>query len=168
MEQNYDFNIKFMVYHSKFVSDQKVEMENYLSKVMNRKNEDYKQLCDENTLYVVLTTSIIDTGRDFDFDYAIIEPSSVKSMIQSAGRVMRHRDNVISDTPNIFILNKPIKAFDQNKNRVCYPTYLGGYEQNGRVLDDKTQSTFFGSEEFVISSKYKLKADTTNFKKRLC
>lgn len=40
---------------------------------------------------VVVTSPVIETGNDLDFDYGILDPTSTRSIIQAAGRVRRHR-----------------------------------------------------------------------------
>lgn len=42
-------------------------------------------------LFLVLGSPVTEVGRDHDYDWAVIEPSSVRSLIQLAGRVRRHR-----------------------------------------------------------------------------
>lgn len=54
---------------------------------------------------VVVTTPVIETGNDLDFDYAILDPISTRSIVQSAGRVRRHRPPQGSH-PNVFILGR--------------------------------------------------------------
>lgn len=44
-----------------------------------------------DVVLIVVTTSMEETGRDHDFDWAILEPGSQRSLIQIAGRVRRHR-----------------------------------------------------------------------------
>lgn len=41
--------------------------------------------------FIVVATPVEEIGRDHDFDWAVIEPSSVRSIVQTAGRVNRHR-----------------------------------------------------------------------------
>lgn len=41
--------------------------------------------------FVVIATPVEEVGRDHDFDWGVIEPSSVHSIVQMAGRVNRHR-----------------------------------------------------------------------------
>ena len=43
------------------------------------------------TLFVVVATPVEEIGRDHDFDWAVLEPSSAQSLVQAAGRVNRHR-----------------------------------------------------------------------------
>lgn len=57
-----------------------------------------------NHLFIVLASPVVEVGRDHDYDWAIAEPSSMRSLIQLAGRVRRHRLDPHT-TPNIGILN---------------------------------------------------------------
>jgi CRISPR-associated endonuclease/helicase Cas3 len=57
-----------------------------------------------NHLFIVLASPVVEVGRDHDYDWAIAEPSSMRSLIQLAGRVRRHRQEPCT-TPNIGILN---------------------------------------------------------------
>jgi CRISPR-associated endonuclease/helicase Cas3 len=54
---------------------------------------------------VVVTTPVIETGNDLDFDWGILDPISTRSIIQSAGRVRRHRP-ATGDHPNVLILGR--------------------------------------------------------------
>ena len=59
----------------------------------------------ENDLpFIVVATPVEETGRDHDFDWAVIDASSAQSIVQAAGRVNRHRSMKIS-SPNIMIPN---------------------------------------------------------------
>ena len=63
---------------------------------------------------VVVTTPVIETGNDVDFDWAIIDPISTRSIIQSAGRVCRHRD-AKGDHLNVYILGRSPVAMQQGE-----------------------------------------------------
>lgn len=54
--------------------------------------------------WVVIATAVAEVGRDHDYDWAIVEPSSMRSIIQLAGRVRRHRAAPY-DIPNICLLD---------------------------------------------------------------
>ncbi|WP_376871230.1 hypothetical protein [Albirhodobacter sp. R86504] len=54
---------------------------------------------------VVVTTPVIETGNDVDFDWAILDPISTRAIIQSAGRVRRHRP-AIGLGANVLILGR--------------------------------------------------------------
>lgn len=56
-----------------------------------------------DVIFIVVATPVEEVGRDHDFDWAVIEPSSVQSIVQLAGRVNRHR-LIPVDNPNIAIL----------------------------------------------------------------
>ncbi|MEI4471072.1 hypothetical protein [Frigidibacter sp. MR17.24] len=61
---------------------------------------------------VCVTSPVIETGNDLDFDYAILDPSSLRAIVQAAGRVRRHRRGAWSDI-NILILGRsPIAMQD--------------------------------------------------------
>ena len=53
--------------------------------------------------FVVVATPVEEIGRDHDFDWGVIEPSSAHSIVQAAGRVNRHRLLQVS-VPNVAIL----------------------------------------------------------------
>ncbi|WP_275791599.1 HD domain-containing protein [Pararhizobium gei] len=54
---------------------------------------------------VVVASPVIETGNDLDFDYAILDPISVRAIIQTAGRVRRHRAARGQDV-NVLILGR--------------------------------------------------------------
>ncbi|MFX2325364.1 type I-F CRISPR-associated helicase Cas3, partial [Acinetobacter baumannii] len=55
-----------------------------------------------NIPFIVIATPVEEVGRDHDFDWAIIDASSVQSIVQTAGRVNRHRLEKVQQ-PNIMI-----------------------------------------------------------------
>lgn len=77
---------------------------------------------EDHHLFVVLATPVAEVGRDHDYDWAIIEPSSMRSIIQMSGRVQRHRRLMQTD-PNILILNKNLKAIKGSKVSYSRPGY---------------------------------------------
>lgn len=54
--------------------------------------------------FIVVATPVEEIGRDHDFDWAVVEPSSVHSIVQVSGRVNRHRLVPVSH-PNVGILD---------------------------------------------------------------
>lgn len=54
--------------------------------------------------FIVVASPVEEVGRDHDFDWAVVEPSSAQSIVQTCGRVNRHRLVSHSDQPNIKIL----------------------------------------------------------------
>jgi CRISPR-associated endonuclease/helicase Cas3 len=62
-------------------------------------------------LFMVLATAVAEVGRDHDYDWAVVEPSSMRSIIQLAGRVRRHRSGAVQ-VPNIALLSHNLKALE--------------------------------------------------------
>lgn len=126
-EVNDDTCLKTMCYHSKNFPIILDEQEKTLNSLLKRKNElaifehPIIKNCLEkgykNIVIIISTTSIEEVGRDHDFDYAIAEPSSNRSIVQFAGRVKRHREHKAVE-PNFIILSNPLKIFDiKNSNK---------------------------------------------------
>jgi CRISPR-associated endonuclease/helicase Cas3 len=125
LEKNWPENtqVRVMAYHSQQVLLLRSMQERHLDKVLKRKekkgeapealNEPVirqhltnikKNSHDfENVLFILVATPVEEVGRDHDFDWAVIEPSSYRSIIQLAGRVKRHREGEVSQ-PNIALL----------------------------------------------------------------
>lgn len=62
-------------------------------------------------IFVVCTTNLLEVGRDHDYDWAILEPASTRSMVQSCGRVWRHRNKFpFPGVANIWMFNKSVRA----------------------------------------------------------
>lgn len=61
-------------------------------------------------VFILCTTNIIETGRDHDYDFAVLEPSSTRSMVQASGRIWRHRRKALPpQAHNGLILSAPIR-----------------------------------------------------------
>lgn len=121
--------VKCIIYHAREVMLIRHEKERYLDRILCRKNPEeifsdpiIRKHIDnsnkDNLIFIVIASPIEELGRDHDFDWAIIEPASYRSIIQTAGRVLRHREKIINDA-NIGILQYNYKAIKDN-NRVCY------------------------------------------------
>lgn len=74
-------------------------------------------------LFIVLGSPVTEVGRDHDYDWAVVEPSSMRSLIQLAGRVRRHRPGTV-DTPNILVLSHNLRSFRQRgRAAFCRPGF---------------------------------------------
>ncbi len=134
--------IHYCVYHSKFPLALRSHIENKLDKILSRKDEKviwqqeevkekFKNSTIKNHIFVVLASPVAEVGRDHDYDWAVIEPSSMRSIIQIAGRVLRHRDKTPTK-PNILLLNKNYKALKGKTPCFVYP----GFEKNNIQMND--------------------------------
>ncbi len=116
-------HIHLCVYHSRFPLVQRSAIENLLDTVFNRRDAGGQAVYQhpgvraalDNTaaqqqLFVVLASPVCEVGRDWDADWAIAEPSSMRSFIQLAGRVQRHRRKNPQHT-NMLLLDAPVKHF---------------------------------------------------------
>ncbi len=144
---------RFLVttYHAKDVLERRAYKEAYLDRILDRKAgspwvsaliEALPELAHrtEDSRLIVVATPVEEVGRDHDFDWAIIEPSSMQSILQTAGRVNRHRlrpipenqTNVVLLSRNFRDLKDPDKAafvrpghekFDQSAGIRSHPTH---------------------------------------------
>jgi CRISPR-associated endonuclease/helicase Cas3 len=129
-----NFEPKIMAYHSRQVLLLRNEQEKHLDIVLKRKEKKGEQpaafinsiirkhieSCGaENITFIVVATPVEEVGRDHDFDWAIIEPSSYRSIIQLAGRILRHR-NLSIGTPNIALLQYNLKALLYGPEKIAY------------------------------------------------
>lgn len=137
---------KIMAYHSKQVLILRALQERHLDKVLNRKVEEAAQqyfLEDEHirdliqqvktpdVIFILVATPVEEVGRDHDFDWAVIEPSSYRSIIQLAGRVRRHRNGGVS-APNIAIMQYNLKGLWTKESQ---PVFINpGFENASNML----------------------------------
>lgn len=116
-----DTHVHLCVYHSRYPLAVRSHLENQLDRVLNRKEhwppQDLQQKIDstsaKNQIFIVLASPVAEVGRDHDYEWAIIEPSSMRSIIQIAGRVLRHRE-IEPQQENILLINKNINALKGN------------------------------------------------------
>jgi len=134
-----DFDPKIMAYHSRQVLLLRSEQEKHLDTVLKRKekngeepaafkNSVIRQHIDNSRtshlIFILVATPVEELGRDHDFDWAVVEPSSFRSIIQLAGRVLRHRKKS-PDCPNMALMQYNLKAikYGNDKPVYCRPGY---------------------------------------------
>jgi len=129
-----EIDIRVMAYHSAQLLIMRNEQEKHLDSVLKRKGDEQavfnqsliKQHLDKITaphvIFIVVATPVEEVGRDHDFDWAVIEPSSYRSLIQLAGRVLRHRKKIIKQ-PNIALLQHNLRGLKNESPAFCYPGY---------------------------------------------
>jgi CRISPR-associated endonuclease/helicase Cas3 len=120
-EMPQDTQIHLCCYHARQLLVLRNALENRLDRLLNRTKTasifDHSEIEQAVTdseyshhIFIVLATAVAEVGRDHDYDWAIVEPSSMRSIIQLAGRVWRHRPEKRADNANIKILGTNIKA----------------------------------------------------------
>jgi CRISPR-associated endonuclease/helicase Cas3 len=141
--------IHLCTYHARFPLVQRSAIEHQLDTALNRRQRDAVYEVPEiraavgvhpevDQLFVVLASPVCEVGRDWDADWAIAEPSSMRSLIQLAGRVQRHR-GVVSSKPNVLIFDTNLKHFQQAKGRDGLPVAAfvrPGFEAAGQIVGD--------------------------------
>ena len=138
--------IHLCVYHARFPLAQRSAIEAMLDAAFNRRGEaaiwqlpQVRHALDTHPepdqLFVVLASPVCEVGRDWDADWAVAEPSSMRSLIQLAGRVQRHRRRP-PQTPNVLVFDTNLKGIERRDGR--QPVFARpGFEterDNGRFL----------------------------------
>lgn len=104
-------------YHSNLPAIHRHLLEERLDHVLTRKGDHpnarllqdpdmrkaIESIAGEDVIFIVIATPVEEVGRDHDFDWGIIEPSSSQSIVQTAGRINRHRREG-KEKPNVSIL----------------------------------------------------------------
>ena len=140
-----DVEIRTMAYHSQQLLIMRNEQEKHLDAVLKRNNgeqlsfyqKDIRKHLDsisaKQVIFILVATPVEEVGRDHDFDWAVVEPSSYRSFIQLAGRVRRHREpKKDCSSANMALLQYNLKGLSKQKRPVfCRP----GYESEHNLLD---------------------------------
>ncbi|MBN3857922.1 type I-F CRISPR-associated helicase Cas3 [Paraburkholderia sp. Ac-20340] len=87
-------------------------------------------------IFIVLASPVCEVGRDWDADWAITEPSSMRSLIQLAGRVRRHREGAIART-NIVVFDTNLRYFER-ENQADPVFCMPGFELRMKIDPTKT------------------------------
>jgi CRISPR-associated endonuclease/helicase Cas3 len=145
--------VRVMAYHSQQVLLLRSLQERHLDKVLKRKEEPggipgalnepvirqhltaIKKSSSKikNVLFILVATPVEEVGRDHDFDWAVIEPSSYRSIIQLAGRVKRHRQGEVSE-PNIALMQYNWKGIREQNDENAKVFNRPGFEDLIRLI----------------------------------
>lgn len=119
-----DYDIKYVVYHSRYPRAARDIIEEFLETTLKRKDQDKAFLASpilngalsackkKGVIVVVIATAVLEIGRDVDFDAEVVEPCSTHSLIQVSGRVGRHR-MLPASQPNVVIMPTSMRKIDQ-------------------------------------------------------
>lgn len=153
-----DHHLHFCVYHSQYPLLMRSRIEAVLDRALNRNDEELlwqqsemvnllKGAEETQHIFVVFGSPVIEVGRDLDFDWAIAEPSSMRSLIQLAGRVQRHRQNS-PESSNILILDKNFKALEGQPLAYRHP----GFESDKFPLKTHSLASALTPEQYQYIS----------------
>lgn len=127
-------HVHLCVYHSQFPLLLRSAIERQLDTLLNRRpDKDEKDpafqrpalraLIDAHPephhLFIVLGSPVTEVGRDHDYDWAVVEPSSMRSLIQLAGRVRRHRKDAV-DRANLAVLDSNLRAYETQPGKAAF------------------------------------------------
>jgi CRISPR-associated endonuclease/helicase Cas3 len=126
-----DTHIHLCTYHSQHPLIVRSEIEKRLDKCLDRKidsavfdipeiREALQKHPAKNHIFIVLGSPVTEVGRDHDYDWAIVEPSSMRSIIQILGRIRRHRRNDVAwNKTNVVLLSTNLKHI-RNPNGTAF------------------------------------------------
>lgn len=149
-----DYAVHICCYHSRFPLVLRSEIEKNLDSLLKRgkgkvitenpvlRDAINSKIDKKHHIFMVFASPVAEVGRDHDYDWAIIEPSSMKSIIQIAGRVRRHRDGEWNET-NIYILDKNINTMKGRSNAYCKP----GFETSKHFMTKRTMQELLFNEQ---------------------
>jgi CRISPR-associated endonuclease/helicase Cas3 len=153
--------VHLCVYHSRHPLLVRSVIERQLDQALKRHEADavfnlpdIRQRLDANLepdqLFIVLGSPVTEVGRDHDYDWAVVEPSSMRSLIQLAGRVRRHRPGPVTSA-NILVLDHNLRHFRQpGQPAFCKP----GFEsETVRLIHHDLQSLLRPEELAVIDAR---------------
>ncbi|OTQ77395.1 type I-F CRISPR-associated helicase Cas3 [Gilliamella apis] len=122
-------NVQFhlVVYHARQLLLLRSQLEEKLDRILNRSDANklfqqpeiraaIKNSDKQHHIFIVIGTPVTEVGRDHDYDWAIVEPSSMRSIIQLVGRVWRHRPEKIAESANVAILGSNLEAMKNGNN----------------------------------------------------
>lgn len=152
------------VYHARFPLVQRSAIEALLDAAFNRRDRNTAAVwqlpevrhaldaadSEADHVFVVLASPVCEVGRDWDADWALAEPSSMRSLIQLAGRVQRHRRKP-PQTPNVLVFDTNLKGIQHANDRQAVFTRPGFETANG---DDRFVLASHSLTKLLAESEY--------------
>lgn len=165
--------IHLCVYHAQFPLFLRSAIEQQLDTTLDRRKpaavfelpEVHRRLAesgDDDHLFIVLGSPVTEVGRDHDYDWAVVEPSSMRSLIQLGGRILRHRHKPV-DRPNLWILQRNLRAFEHPAEAAyCRPGFeqnSGPFRLNSHDLADLLKDLLDPNDQAVIDARPRIRPD---------
>jgi CRISPR-associated endonuclease/helicase Cas3 len=126
--------IHLCVYHSQFPLLLRSAIERRLDETLHREapgavfaqteiRQRLERHAEPDHLFIVLGSPVTEVGRDHDYDWALVEPSSMRSLIQLAGRVRRHRPEPC-EKANVLVFDSNLRHFERSGQAAfCKPGF---------------------------------------------
>lgn len=153
--------IHYCVYHSQHPLAIRSHLERRLDSTLTRYDEEslwqvaeirkaLEETPERHHIFVALATSVAEVGRDHDYDWSIAEPSSMRSLIQLAGRIQRHRRKE-PRVPNLHILAKNYNALKATS--LEHPVYCRpGFESKDYLFASHDLHELLEPYQYVLIS----------------
>lgn len=165
-----DFELYLSVYHSQFPLLRRHTLEQRLDRLLRRddphklfRDSEIRELLDDpkcsarNIMLVVLASPVAEVGRDHDYDWAIVEPSSMRAIIQLAGRVRRHRREGW-DAVNLGLLSTNVKTLEGKEIAFHRP----GFEaRTFKLRTHRLEELLRDEEQQRIDSTWRIRAPSS-------
>lgn len=149
------FRAALCVYHARFPLLLRAAIERMLDRVLRRDERNVTAILKDPTvrevldthpendfLFIILASPVAEVGRDHDYDWAIVDPSSARSLIQLAGRVRRHRP-APHEEANIVVMHRNLRSL--RGERICF--VKPGFEGDGLELETHDLRELFTAEQ---------------------
>lgn len=166
-EQRLDFLLSRKPSNVDSTGDTHILADTKIRKIFN----DARKKCYTDVPFIVVATPVEEVGRDHDFDWAVIDVSSAQSLVQTAGRVNRHRLKPCA---------KPNIAIPQYNWRHCHNAEQGkeknpafiwpGYEKAGGKYayskHDLQKILPWDSDRLIITAELRLNTERCSLARR--
>ena len=146
--------IHLCAYHSQFPLLIRSAIEHQLDEALNRRQPDAVFTLpgirhrldahpDADQMFIVLGSPVTEVGRDHDYDWSVVEPSSMRSLIQLAGRIRRHREGECTSV-NLRVFDTNLRHFrEPGQPAFCRP----GFETAAFPLDSHNLGQLLPADE---------------------
>lgn len=163
--QKYSINnekveVRFLIYHSNLINSKRFILEDFLDKTLNQNSKSISNpfVLDivekskaKHVIFIVIATPVEEIGRDHDFHWAIIEPSSIQSIVQTAGRVNRHRKENVNK-PNIYVIQYNLSYYQKKGWEDIYFTKPGLERNDNKYKQDMNELLPWSENHLYITS----------------
>ena len=164
--------IHLCVYHSRHPLLVRSAIEKRLDRLLKRhkpaalfEDPELRQQIDAypepDQIFIVLATAVAEVGRDHDYDWAIVEPSSMRSIIQLAGRIRRHRPEAYEQA-NLLLLDTNIKHLVEGPGKPAFMRPGFEHSDQGFQLHSHRLNDILSKEQLAridASSRIRERAD---------
>ena len=149
-----DIHLHIVPYHARQLLLLRSQLEKVLDRLFNRKvpeklfsqpeiKEALIKYPAKHHIFMIIASPVIEVGRDIDLNWAMSEPSAMSSLIQLAGRVMRHRElGQLYQSDIHFTSSKKGKGENSIEKIDNLPANIGVLDRNLRSCFSNTEIAY--------------------------